>query len=202
MENNNPDEEIYGNDYILGEDETEFLAHDDSDESAKPQCPQCEDIIKHTAQERLYMAAEMANFKKRLQKEKDEQMRYATETVLAELLPSLDNLDLALQYGSKDEACKNTVMGVEMTRKLLLGAIKKHGLEPIGTVGEEFNPEIHEAISQEAHDTIPDGHVIAVMQKGYVLKGRLLRSAKVNVCNLSVATPSAPSSSSSFDATV
>ena len=131
---------------------------------------------------RIRALAEMENFKKRLQKEKDEQMAYVAESVLADLLPTLDNLDLALQYGSKNEACKDTLMGVEMTKKLLLEAVKKHGLEPVGKIGEAFNPEFHEAIAQEEHTEIPDGHIISVMQKGYVLKGRLLRSAKVSVC--------------------
>lgn len=144
-------------------------------------CPSCS-IYKEAEDIRIRSLAEMENFKKRLQKEKDEQMAYAAESVLADLLPTLDNLDLALQYGSKSEACKDTIMGVEMTRKLLLDAIKKHGLEPVGSVGEPFNPEFHEAIAQADHDEIPAGHLVAVMQKGYVLKGRLLRSAKVTVC--------------------
>lgn len=146
-------------------------------------CPEC-NIQKEAEDVRIRALAEMENFKKRLQKEKDEQMAYAAESVLADLLPTLDNLDLALQYGSKNEACKDTIMGVEMTRKLLLDAIKKHGLEPVGNVGEPFNPEFHEAIAQAEHSEIPSGHLIAVMQKGYVLKGRLLRSAKVTVCKV------------------
>lgn len=144
-------------------------------------CPSCT-IHKDAEEIRIRAIAEMENFKKRLQKEKDEQMAYAAESVLSDLLPTLDNLDLAIQYGSKDEACKDTIMGVEMTKKLLLDAIKKHGLEPVGALGEPFNPEYHEAIAQEDHDTIPAGHIVNVMQKGYVLKGRLLRSAKVSVC--------------------
>lgn len=144
-------------------------------------CPGCT-IHKDAEEIRIRAIAEMENFKKRLQKEKDEQMAYAAESVLSDLLPTLDNLDLAIQYGSKDEACKDTIMGVEMTKKLLLDAIKKHGLEPVGALGEPFNPEYHEAIAQEDHDTIPAGHIVNVMQKGYVLKGRLLRSAKVSVC--------------------
>lgn len=144
-------------------------------------CPSCT-VQKEAEEIRLRAMAEMENFKKRLQKEKDEQMAYAAESVLADLLPTLDNLDLAIQYGSKDEACKDTIMGVEMTKKLLLDAIKKHGLEPVGTPGEAFNPEFHEAIAQEEHQDIPAGHIINIMQKGYVLKGRLLRSAKVTVC--------------------
>lgn len=144
-------------------------------------CPDC-NIHKEAEDTRIRALAEMENFKKRLQKEKDEQMAYVAESVLSDLLPTLDNLDLALQYGSKNEACRDTIMGVEMTKKLLLDAVKKHGLEPVGTVGEAFNPEFHEAIAQAEDPEIPAGHIIAVMQKGYKLKNRLLRSAKVSVC--------------------
>lgn len=144
-------------------------------------CPTCT-VQKEAEDTRIRALAEMENFKKRLQKEKDEQMTYVAESVLSDLLPTLDNLDLALQYGSKNESCKDMLMGVEMTKKLLLDAVKKHGLEPVGTVGEAFNPEFHEAIAQAEDPEIPAGHILSVMQKGYVLKGRLLRSAKVSVC--------------------
>ena len=82
---------------------------------------------------RLRNAAEMDNFKKRLTREHEEQMRYAAEKVLGDLLPTLDNLDLALRYGSKSEACKDMLQGVAMTHKLLLDAVEKHGLKPLGT---------------------------------------------------------------------
>lgn len=78
----------------------------------------------------------MENFKKRLTREHQEQMRYAAENVLSDLLPTLDNLDLALQYGSKHEACKDMLQGVAMTRKLLREAVTKHGLTPLGEEGE------------------------------------------------------------------
>lgn len=143
-------------------------------------CPSCT-VAGEAEEVRLRALAEMENFKKRLQREKDEQSRYATESVLSDLLPTLDNLDLALQYGSQAEACKDMLMGVEMTRKLLLDAVKKHGLEPVGAAGEEFNPELHEAISREDNSDVPAGHIVTVMQKGYKLKERLLRSAKVTV---------------------
>ncbi len=143
-------------------------------------CPGC-DVKTEAEETRLRALAEMENFKKRLQREKDEQTRYAAESVLADLLPSLDNLDLAIQYGSQNEACKDTLVGVEMTRKLLLDAVKNHGLEVVGQVGEEFNPEWHEAIGQEESLDIPEKHVLQVCQKGYRLKERLLRPAKVIV---------------------
>ncbi len=141
-------------------------------------CPNCPQKVE-AEQLRLRSLAEMENFKKRLAREHEDQLTYAAERVLADLLPSIDNLDLALQYGSKDEACKDMLMGVDMTHKLLLEAIKKHGLEPIGSVGELFTPELHEALSFEIRDDMEPGLISTVMQRGYKLKERLLRPAKV-----------------------
>ena len=67
-------------------------------------------------------------------------MRYASEPVLKDLLPALDSLDLAIQYGGSDETCKSLLTGVIMTRKLLLDALKNHGFDVAGEVGEPFNP--------------------------------------------------------------
>lgn len=143
-------------------------------------CPSCE--VKREADDvRLRALAEMENFKKRLQREHDEQIRYATENVLADLLPALDSLDLAIRYGSREAACKDMLTGVTMTRKLLLDSLKPYGFTPVGEPGEPFDPEIHEAVSYEDRDDLPANHVSSLMQKGYTLKGRLLRPAKVAV---------------------
>lgn len=143
-------------------------------------CPTC-DTGREAEETRLRALAEMDNFKKRLQRERDEQVRYAAENVLADLLPTLDNLDLALQYGSRVEACKDMLTGVEMTRKLLLDALKNHGLEVVGREGDPFNPKHHEAMGQEESAEMDNGHILRVMQKGYKLRERLLRPAKVIV---------------------
>ncbi len=132
-------------------------------------------------EERLRSLAEMDNFKKRLLREQEELRKYATESVLADLLPTLDNLDLALEHGRKVEACKDVVMGVDMTRKMFLDALKQHGLEAVGTAGEEFNPEIHEAVGEESTTDMKPGHVFSLLQRGYKLRERLLRPAKVVV---------------------
>lgn len=131
--------------------------------------------------ERLRFAAEMENFKKRLTREYQEQLRFAAEKVLGDLLPSLDNMDLALQYGSANEACKDMVQGVAMTRKLLDEALKKHGLSKVGEAGEDFDPAIHEAVGFEHNPDYPSGHVAKVLQSGYKLNERLLRPAKVMI---------------------
>lgn len=130
---------------------------------------------------RLRMAAEMDNFQKRLKREHEEQMRYAGEKVLGDLLPSLDNLDLALQYGSTNEACKDMLQGVAMTRKLLLEAVARHGLTPVGEEGEEFDPAIHEAVGFDARPEFAPNSVARLLQRGYKLGERLLRPAKVMV---------------------
>ena len=133
------------------------------------------------AEMRLRAAAEMDNFKKRLTREHEDQMRYAAEKVLGDLLPTLDNLDLALRYGSKSEACKDMLQGVAMTHKLLLDAVVKHGLKPLGEEGEEFNPNMHEAVGFEDRPEFAPNSVARVLQRGYKLGDRLLRPAKVMV---------------------
>ena len=100
---------------------------------------------------------------------------------MRDLLPTLDNLDLALQYGSKDEACKDMLQGVAMTRKLLLEAVARHGLTPVGTAGEAFTPELHEAVGFDAEADVEAGAVARVLQSGYKLGERLLRPAKVMI---------------------
>ena len=130
---------------------------------------------------RLRTAAEMDNFKKRLTREHEEQMRYAAEKVLGDLLPTLDNLDLALRYGSKHEACKDMLQGVAMTHKLLLDVVEKHGLKPLGEEGEEFDPNVHEAVGFEDRPDFAPNSVARVMQRGFKLGDRLLRPAKVMV---------------------
>ncbi|GFK93122.1 Protein GrpE [Fundidesulfovibrio magnetotacticus] len=133
------------------------------------------------ADKRLRALAETENLKKRLIREKEEFVRYAAESVLADLLPVLDNLDLALAHGAAVPGCKDVVLGVEMTRKVFLDTLARHGLEPCGAPGEEFNPEIHEAVGAQPGGGMAPGHVLSVMQAGYRLRGRLLRPAKVMV---------------------
>lgn len=167
------------------EDAAESRPAEDGQEHLEEQCraavcPTC--AVKQEADDtRLRALAEMENFKKRLQREHDEQIQYATEKVLSDLLPALDSLDLAIRYGSREDACKDMLTGVSMTRKLLLDSLKPHGFTPVGEVGDPFDPEIHEAIAYEDRDDLEANCVSSLMQRGYTLKGRLLRPAKVSI---------------------
>jgi len=143
-------------------------------------CSECPEKAQAEDQ-RLRSMAEMENFKKRMNRDQEEFRKYCNENVLADLLPALDNLDLALEHGKDLEACKDLVMGVDMSRKVFLDILAKHGLEQVGAKGDEFSPECHEAVGQEQSDEYDDGYVCQLLQRGYRLNGRLLRTAKVIV---------------------
>lgn len=143
-------------------------------------CPQCGE--KAAADEaRLRAAAEMENFKKRLSREHEEQSRYVAEKILRDILPGLDNLELAMQYGSRDAACRDMLTGVTMTHKLMLEALARHGLTPVGAEGEAFTPELHEAVGFADRPDLEANTVAQVLQRGYKLGDRLLRPARVMV---------------------
>jgi molecular chaperone GrpE len=144
-------------------------------------CPECP-LKKEADDVRLRSLAELDNARKRLSRERDEQVRFAAEAVLADILPSLDNLDLALLHAGDNSACKDLLVGLQMTRKLLFEALQKQGLELVGAVGELFNPAVHEAVGMSNAPEVPEGHVCSLISKGYKLKDRLLQPARVIVC--------------------
>ncbi|WP_207264346.1 nucleotide exchange factor GrpE [Desulfovibrio sp. Huiquan2017] len=145
-------------------------------------CPGC-DVFKEAESIRLRALADSENVKKRLLREAEEMKKYAGESILADLLPILDNLDLALAHTDNlSPECKNFVVGVDMTRKIFLDAVKSHGLEAVQAArGAEFDPEIHEAVGTVEEPLLGDNCIAQVVQNGYRLKGRLLRPAKVMV---------------------
>lgn len=143
-----------------------------------PSCPQ----QKEAEDTRLRALAEVDNIRKRMVKEKEEAIKFASSKVLADILPSLDNLDLAMEHARGQEACKDLLVGVEMTKKLMLDALKKHGLEVVGQVGEEFDPAFHEAMGMSPSPDVASGAICNILNKGYKLHERLLRPARVIVC--------------------
>ncbi len=164
---------------------TDDLSTDDEEqeefsEENEELCIHCISTKKEMEEMSLRTLAEMDNFKKRMQREKEEQVKYAAEKVLQDIIPALDNLDLALQYANND-ACQDIITGIQMTRKLLLDSLKIHGLVVVSEVNVPFDPEIHEAMGQEASDTLSPNHIVRFLQNGYMLKDRLLRPAKVIV---------------------
>jgi len=130
----------------------------------------------------LRARADMENARRRAEAEVEKARKFALERFAGELLPVVDNLERAIEMTDKDnEAVKSLLEGVEMTHKSFLSTIEKFGLVLIDPQGEAFDPELHQAMSmQESADHAPNT-VMAVMQKGYQINGRLLRPAMVMV---------------------
>jgi molecular chaperone GrpE len=130
----------------------------------------------------LRARADMENARRRAEQEVDKARKFALERFAGELLPVLDNLERAIQGAdAENEAIKPVVEGVDLTLKSFINVVEKFGMAIVDPQGEAFNPELHQAMSmQETADFAPNT-VMAVMQKGYTLNGRLLRPAMVMV---------------------
>lgn len=129
----------------------------------------------------LRMAAEQDNFRKRMQRERETAIKYAEETILRELLPSLDNLERAVEQCKCASDAGALLAGVEMTSKGLLNTLEKFGVKPLAGEGQSFDPNFHEAVAMEASAEVPENQILQEYQKGYMFKDRLIRAAKVVV---------------------
>jgi molecular chaperone GrpE len=129
----------------------------------------------------LRMAAEQDNFRKRMQRERETALKYAEETILRELLPSLDNLERAVEQCKCTTDAGAILAGVEMTSKGLLSTLEKFGIKPLSGEGQPFDPNFHEAVAMEASAEVPENQIVQEYQKGYMFKDRLIRAAKVVV---------------------
>ncbi len=134
----------------------------------------------------LRVAAEFENYKKRMERERSAMLKYAGEHIFREMLPVVDNLERAVTQGivagvEPDKNLEALLEGVQLTLKSLLGILEKFEVTPISTAGEPFDPNIQEALTMEASDSIPANHVISEFEKGYRYKDRLLRPARVVV---------------------
>ena len=139
---------------------------------------QCKDL----QDQYLRKAADFDNYRKRMIKEKQEAIDYANTNLLSDLLQILDDFDRAIEAGGGDGNAAAFMQGVTMIRSSLLGLLEsKYGLQYYEVKGTPFNPEIHEAVATNPSAEVKEPTVGAELQKGYKLKDRILRSAKVMV---------------------
>jgi molecular chaperone GrpE len=131
----------------------------------------------------IRLSADFDNFRKRMLREKQEAHAYGHENVVKDLLAVVDNLDRAIEHASASSGAdfESMLQGVELVRRELLGVLAKHGVGTIEAAGETFDPNVHEALAQVEDDKVPAGSVARVLQKGYRLRDRLLRPARVLV---------------------
>lgn len=132
-----------------------------------------------------YIAAEMDNYRKRMEREKENLVKFGNERVLSDLIQVVDNFERTVEMLKHDEdpKIKNIVVGIDMVNKQFLDTLAKHGLTIVQSVGKDFDPHLHEAVAQEYVEGAKPNQVTKEFQKGYSLNGRLLRAAKVVVAN-------------------
>jgi len=130
----------------------------------------------------LRLAAEFENFKKRAQRDQSDTVRFGNEKTLKDLLPTIDNLERAIQCGQEQSSNTDAVLqGVQLTHKQLVDTMNKFGVSQISSIGERFDPAKHQAVANVESLTVPEQHVVDEYQKGYFLHERILRPAMVTV---------------------
>ena len=131
----------------------------------------------------LRTRAEIDNIRRRTEQDVEKAHKFALEKFAQDILNTIDNLEraLATPANTEDETVKALFDGVELTLKELLATVARFGVEPVGVVGEVFNPDLHQAISMQPMEGFETNQITTVLQKGYLLNGRVIRPAMVMV---------------------
>jgi len=129
------------------------------------------------------LQADFDNYRKRTQKEKAELIKYASERLVVELLPVLDNFDRAVSAAKVNLDFTSFSQGVEMILRQMQTALSKEGLKAMDAVGQPFDPNLHDAVLRVASEEHPENTVLEELQKGYYLKEKVLRPCMVKVSN-------------------
>lgn len=137
--------------------------------------------LQEQQQRTLRVQADFDNFRRRTQKEKEDLGKYASSKLITELLPVIDNFERALQASEENPEFESFSKGVSMIFRQLESVLATEGLSAMKSVGEPFNPEYHQAIMQVESDEFEEGIVVEEVQKGYMLKDKVLRPAMVKV---------------------
>jgi len=162
------------------DEELVFVA--DGTEEPSVEKPKAEDAsaLKALNDKYLRLYAEFDNYRKRVNKEKEDLARYGNESLLYELLPAIDNLELALKHASCDPKT-GVVEGVEITLKELQRTLEKFGLVRIESLGKKFDPSVHHAMVQVEREDMEDKMVAEELRPGYLLNDKVLRPSLVAV---------------------
>ena len=141
-----------------------------------------EEELERARDQVLRHQAEVQNVKRRAEQDVEKARKYALERFCNELLPIVDNLERALSSAPPDQEEKSPIVeGVELTLKMFVDALAKFNIEQVDPDGEPFDPKLHQAMSIVENQDVEPNTVISVMQRGYVLNGRLVRPAMVMV---------------------
>ena len=163
------------------ETEEEVVEEKTAEELLQEKVDKLEEELKQSEDKYLRLYAEFENFKRRKNKEIETNNVYKSQKVITEILPSLDNLERALQVESDNDEIKSLLKGVEMVYEGLLNVLKSEGVELIETENAQFDPNYHHAVMQDEDSEKESGVILDTFQKGYKLKDRVIRPAMVKV---------------------
>jgi molecular chaperone GrpE len=127
------------------------------------------------------VAADFENYKKRVERERQDQIRFSNERLLKEILPIVDNLQRALDAAARSGEAPSISAGVELVIAETQKILRRAGVEPIAALNQPFDPAIHEALQRVETEAVEAGCVVNEVQPGYTLNGRVLRPALVTV---------------------
>ena len=127
------------------------------------------------------LAADFENYRKRVEKEREDFIKFSKEDLIYEFLPILDNFEMALHHVKNTTKPEKIIEGIELVERQFHSILKKEGLQVIETKGKKFDPHIHEAIMHEETDKHPEGFIIEELRKGYILSGKVVRPAQVKI---------------------
>ena len=179
--NENLQEEVVEESVENAEETAEVVEEKTAEELLQEKIEKLEEEIKASEDKYLRLYAEFENFKRRKNQEIETNNIYKSQKVITEILPSLDNLERALQVDSDNEEVKALRKGVEMVYEGILNVLKTEGVEEVETENVQFDPNIHHAVMQGEESDKESGVILDTFQKGYKLKDRVIRPAMVKV---------------------
>ncbi|MEZ7765233.1 nucleotide exchange factor GrpE [Gemella sp. 27098_8_92] len=179
--NENLQEEVVEESAENAEETTEVVEEKTAEELLQEKIEKLEEEVKASEDKYLRLYAEFENFKRRKNQEIETNNIYKSQKVITEILPSLDNLERALQVDSDNEEVKALRKGVEMVYEGILNVLKTEGVEEVETENVQFDPNIHHAVMQGEESDKESGVILDTFQKGYKLKDRVIRPAMVKV---------------------
>lgn len=163
------------------QEEVKAEADQGTEAAAETEAPKAEEVDYKSKY--FYALAEMENLRKRFEREKEDLRSFGATKILNDMIDVMDNFERTIDMlkFDEDQKVKNIVFGLDMVKKIFTDAMSKHGLIALESVGKDFDPNFHEAMSQEYVEGKRPNEVIKEFQRGYTLNGRLIRAAKVVV---------------------
>ncbi|HZH63077.1 MAG TPA: nucleotide exchange factor GrpE [Metabacillus sp.] len=137
--------------------------------------------LDETENKMLRTQADFDNFRRRTRLDQEAAQKYRAQSIVSDILPALDNFERALQIEANNEQTKSLLQGMNMVYNQLVQALQNEGVETIKSVGEPFDPHLHQAVMQVEDENLEPNTVVEELQKGYKLKDRVIRPAMVKV---------------------